>query len=63
MKAFVTLKSVYGDTKVYPHCSVATGFANIAGTKTLTKQTLVEMKKLGVEIIVHADETISDLLR
>lgn len=46
----VNLKSVYGETKAYPINEAAKIFANIAGTKTLTMQTLRSIRDLGYEI-------------
>ena len=42
----------YGKEVIYPVCEKAKAFAKIAGTKTLTKQTLSSIKMLGYEIEV-----------
>lgn len=46
----VNLKSVYGEVKAYPVNDAAKTFAAIAGTKTLTVQSLKQIKALGFEI-------------
>lgn len=46
----VNLKSVYGETKAYPINEAAKIFADLAGTKTLTMQTLRKIRDLGYEI-------------
>ena len=46
----VTTKKVYGNRVIYPACPVSRDFARIAGTKTLTLETLKRIKGLGYEI-------------
>lgn len=48
----VQVKSVYGEEKVYPVCEDAKTFAQLAGTKTLTRETLMLIRRLGYEIEV-----------
>jgi hypothetical protein len=48
----VTVKSVYGTDKVYPANEAANRFAIIAGTKTLTRNTLVNAFALGCGVEV-----------
>ena len=43
--------SVYGEDKVYPVCDKAKTFASIAGTTTLTHNTLCLVERLGYEIV------------
>lgn len=50
MLATVTQKDVYGAQKVYPANVTAQLFAKIAGTKTLTRDTLGAMLAMGVSI-------------
>ena len=52
MNIYVNEKSVYGNTMVYPACDKAKAFANIAGTKTLTFETIAEIKNLGYDILL-----------
>ena len=41
----VEIKSVYGNEVIYPVCEHAKLFAELAGTKTLTKQAVNVIKK------------------
>ena len=52
MNIYVNERSVYGNTMVYPACDKAKVFANIAGTKTLTFETIAEIKNLGYDILL-----------
>jgi hypothetical protein len=51
----VEVRSVYGQTKVYPVCEAARTFAEIAGSKTLPLRVLLAIERLGYEIISRAD--------
>ncbi len=46
----VRVREVYGHTKYYPECDSAKVFASIAGTTTLTEQTLRRIKRLGFDV-------------
>ena len=50
----VQIKSVYGTETVYPACPDAVTFAGIAGTRTLTADTLRRIAALGYTIEVVA---------
>lgn len=50
MNILVSAKNVYGVQTIYPECEKASLFAKIAGTKTLTQETIENIKKLGYEI-------------
>jgi hypothetical protein len=50
MKIIVMIKDVYGEKKAYPHCDLARKFADLVGTKTLTRDALSKIKALGYEI-------------
>ena len=54
MNIQVEIKNVYGNELIYPICSSAKTFADIANTKTLTFETIQLIKKLGytIEIIL-----------
>jgi hypothetical protein len=54
----VEIKDVYGKVKYYPHCDEAKVFAAIAGTTTLTEQTLRRIMRLGykVKTLQHTTE-------
>jgi hypothetical protein len=47
----IQAKSVYGEIKIYPVCEAAKEFAAIAGTKTLTRDTLAAVLRLGFKVI------------
>lgn len=52
MNIKVSIKSVYGSDKIYPLCDNGKLFAEIAGTKTLTRDTISLVKRLGYSIQV-----------
>jgi hypothetical protein len=56
MQIKIEMRNVYGETKAYPVCTAAKLFADIAGTKTLTRHTLRSVLALGysVETVGHA---------
>jgi len=49
----VVVKNVYGTDKVYPYCMKARHFAEIAGTKTMTRDTLRLVQLLGYQVRVQ----------
>lgn len=49
----VTVKNIYGRQTIYPVCWRAKIFAQIAGDKTLTPQTVGLIKDLGYQINVN----------
>lgn len=51
----VEIKNVYGELKAYPRCNKARIFADIAGTKTLTRATIALAQELGFEIVSIAN--------
>jgi hypothetical protein len=51
MQITVQIRTVYGVENVYPICDKAKSFARIARTKTLTLDTLHEVKALGYDIV------------
>lgn len=53
MNITVEIKNVYGNNTVYPVCNTAKIFADIAGTKTLTFETIQSIKALGFKVIVQ----------
>lgn len=48
----VEIKTVYGADNIYPVCDSAKTFAKIAGTKTLTRETIKLVKELGYTVEV-----------
>ena len=57
----VVIEPQYGRWVYYPMCNDAKAFAAIAGTKTLTEPTLVQIKKLGYEIKASS-KSMGDLI-
>jgi hypothetical protein len=55
----VRVMDVYGKRVVYPVCDKAKVFAAIADTKSLTETTLRCIKKLGYEIHVIPQESLT----
>lgn len=47
----VTVRRVYGVPVIYPADANARFFCSIAGTKTITRQALQQIKNLGFEIV------------
>ena len=58
MKALITKQSVYGTTKYYPACEISEALAEIAGTKTLTEQTIKSAKKIGITFEIVYDHSL-----
>lgn len=52
----VEMRDVYGVTKFYPVCEKACTFARIAGTVTLTKETIRHIKLLDYAVIIKVKE-------
>lgn len=48
----VELKNIYGIQTIYPACHQSRLFADIAGTKTLTRAAIDKIKKLGFTVTV-----------
>lgn len=51
MTVVVDIRNVYGNEAIYPVCDNAKLFAELAGTKTLTRQAVETIKKLGYDVI------------
>jgi len=49
--AMVEIKTVYGTVQAYPANRIADHFALIAGTKTLTRNTLLNILAMGCTLI------------
>ena len=50
----VRIKDVYGEEKLYPVCRNAKLFASLAGTKTITKRSLLIIEELGFNVVIEA---------
>lgn len=61
MKITIQLRGVYGRTKAYPLCDKAKAFASIAGTSTLTRNTLRNIDALGYGFINQAITTTENV--
>jgi len=55
-RLIVRRREVYGVAKFYPMNTTAKLFAEIAGTKTLTEQTIGLAQHLGFTLVATADE-------
>jgi len=58
----VTIKTVYGVETVYPVCNDAHTFAQIAGTKTLTLETISNVKRLGYSVALQNQSKLAQAL-
>lgn len=54
----IEIKDVYGVRTAYPVCENARSFAAIAGTKTLTKDTLRHIKDLGFAVVLAEQQLV-----
>jgi len=55
MQIIIELKSIYGLQTYYPYCGKSKLFAKLAGTKTLTRHALNDIKALGYEIHIKTE--------
>ena len=53
MQIAVEIKSQYGVNVIHPVCDKAKTFAQIAGTKTLTRDAIQNIKSLGFTVEVR----------
>jgi hypothetical protein len=53
MTVTVKIKNVYGNELIYPVCDKACLFADIAGTKTLSRTVVAQIKRLGYSITIE----------
>lgn len=59
MEIKVSVKSVYGEQRIYPACERSLIFAAIAGTKTLAQSDLKLIKQLGFNVVfVESSEVV-----
>ena len=49
----VRVKDVYGKQNIYPACPAAHIFASIAGTNTLTPDTIKRIRTLGYQVNIE----------
>jgi len=59
----IEIRNVYGELKAYPLCEKASLFAAIAGTKTLTRSTLMQILAIGfsIEVVGQGSRTYRPL--
>ena len=57
----VSVRRVYGMPVIYPSDANARSFASIAGTKTLTRQTVRHIKNLGFEIVEMFEPQLEEI--
>lgn len=58
----VKIKSVYGEEKIYPVCTDAQTFADLAGTRTLTISTIEHIKRLGYKVELVTQSKLASIL-
>ena len=56
MQLLVSKKNVYGIERVYPVCTKAKLFADIAGNKTLLPDVIELIKKLGYNLTTEGEK-------
>lgn len=49
----VRIKDVYGKPTMYPACAASHIFASIAGTNTLTPDTIKRIRTLGYQVLIE----------
>ena len=54
MQIEITVKAVYGKELIYPVCQQAKIFAELLGTKTITRDALRQIERLGYTIVARA---------
>jgi hypothetical protein len=63
MKIQIEIRSQYGNTLAYPMCQAAKLFARIAGTKTLSSQSLKDIQALGFDIVCVNTQNTMELVK
>ena len=58
MNITVKIKNNFGNEAIYPACEHSRLFAEIAGTKTLTRETIEKIKSLGYLVGVAAPQKL-----
>jgi hypothetical protein len=61
MQATIEIKHVYGVQTAYPACATAALLARLAGTKTLTAESLATIRALGYRLEIKQPDA-ADLL-
>lgn len=55
MQIIVDIRNNYGSEAIYPVCEQAKLFAELAGTKTLTREAVALIKALGYRVVPQAN--------
>ena len=58
MHATVTIKTIYGQDRVYPANDVAYALAALLGSKTFTREQIAKAKELGYTFEIKAQEHV-----
>lgn len=58
MHALVTIKTIYGQDRVYPANDVAYALAALLGAKTFTREQIAKAKELGYTFEIKAQEHV-----
>ncbi len=58
MQVIINIKNVYGNETIYPACDLSRTFADIAGTKTLTRDTMRHIEKLGYRVLIEQPQRV-----
>jgi len=58
MHAKVTIKTIYGQDRVYPANDVAFALAALLGSKTFTREQIANAKELGYTFEIKAQEHV-----
>lgn len=61
MTITIEIRSVYGQPRAYPACDTSRIFAEMLGSKTLTRKDLRHIEALGFEIAAQANADINSL--
>ena len=56
--ALVTIKTIYGQDRVYPANDVAYALAGLLGSKTFTREQIAKAKELGYTFEIKAQEHV-----
>ena len=56
MHALVTIKTIYGQDRVYPANDTAMALAALLGSKTFTREQIAKAKELGYTFEIQAPE-------
>ncbi|MBK8019813.1 MAG: hypothetical protein IPK20_26185 [Betaproteobacteria bacterium] len=58
----IEVKSIYGVNKIYPVNQAAKTLANIAGTKTLSEQDIIDAQSLGLVVVEVAARKLEKVI-